>query len=330
MNKLLTISVADYNLGNMIEKNIESFLSCKNREKLEVLIINDGSIDDTIKIVEKYQQKYPSIIKLINKKNEGAGSTVNEGIKNANGKYFRIVDGDDWVDTEKLDILLNSMEQLDVDMIINDYSIFNAYQGKITNSFSVQGLKKKNTIITFNDVASNFSLVMHQVIFKTEILKKNNIRLDKGYYTDIEYLLFPMPYISKFIYIDLNIYIYLVERDGQSMNISSLQKHLTEHNIVLSSLVQFYEKNKADLDGKKKKFIISKISSIATNQLQTILTFNDENKKREKIIELNTYLKTNSSDIYKKYKRNSKKAFIITTFGIKTLGLIGKIYKYKG
>ena len=93
--KILSISVAAYNLGEMIEDNLKSFCDSGVIDDIEVLVINDGSTDDTVKRAEKYAKKNKKSIKVITQKNAGPGATVNNGIKNATGKYFRMVDGDD-------------------------------------------------------------------------------------------------------------------------------------------------------------------------------------------------------------------------------------------
>ena len=102
MNKLLTISVAAYNLENMIQQCLNSFIDDEILEKVEVLITDDGSKDRTREIVATYEQKYPNTFHLIAQKNAGPGSTVNSGILHATGKYFRMVDGDDWINTPEM------------------------------------------------------------------------------------------------------------------------------------------------------------------------------------------------------------------------------------
>ena len=97
-DKVLTISIAAYNLSERIDQCLASFASSKFIDDIELIVTNDGSKDDTAKKVEKWVERYPNSIRLINKKNEGAGSTVNSGILHAAGKYFKMVDGDDWVE----------------------------------------------------------------------------------------------------------------------------------------------------------------------------------------------------------------------------------------
>lgn len=323
--KIITISVAAYNLENLIERNIKSFLGCKYRDKIELLIINDGSKDRTKEIAEKYQQEYPKIVKLINKENGGAGSTVNVGIQNATGKYFRIVDGDDWVNPEQCDKLIEKLSEIDIDMVLCNYDIYNAERGVVTSTEKVRGLNKYDENLRFEDVENNFSLVMHEVIFRTDILKENNIVLDNGFYTDIEYLLFPLPYVENFIYYDLSVYVYMIARAGQSMSVESLQKHIDDHDLVLKHLVEFYIKNEKNISGKKKKLLIDKIVTIANNQLQTILTFGDYDKVKNMLKDLHIYLQKSSKELYVAYRKNSKKAWLLTT----NIGFLKFVLNYK-
>ena len=93
----------------------------KAKELLEVLIVDDGSKDNTAEIGLKYEKKYPSIFKLIKKENGGHGSAINVGIEKATGKYLRPIDADDWVDSNALDYCLERMKNVNVDMILTNF-----------------------------------------------------------------------------------------------------------------------------------------------------------------------------------------------------------------
>ena len=93
--KLLSISIAAYNAESTLEKCVNSMIESRYRRKLEILIINDGSTDNTVKIAKNYENKYPDTVRVIDKENGGHGSTINAGISVATGLYFKIVDADD-------------------------------------------------------------------------------------------------------------------------------------------------------------------------------------------------------------------------------------------
>ena len=100
MGKLLTISIAAYNVEKFIKKTLDSLIV--DSDELEVLIVNDGSKDETLKIAKEYEIKYPNIFRAIDKENGGYGSTINTGIIEATGKFFKQLDGDDWFETESI------------------------------------------------------------------------------------------------------------------------------------------------------------------------------------------------------------------------------------
>src|SRR5690554_2632255 len=106
--KLITFAVPSYNSQDYLHKCIESLLLAGN--ECEIIIINDGSTDNTLKIAKDYQNKYPNIIKVIDKENGGHGSGVNSGLKAASGLYFKVVDSDDWADAEGLKTLINTIK----------------------------------------------------------------------------------------------------------------------------------------------------------------------------------------------------------------------------
>ena len=122
--KLLTFTIPCYNSQDYMRHCIESILP--GGEDVEILIVDDGSKDDTAAIADEYAEKYPTIVKAIHQENGGHGEAVNAGIRNATGLYFKVVDSDDWVDAEALRKILEFLKKLEsedeeVDMLISNY-----------------------------------------------------------------------------------------------------------------------------------------------------------------------------------------------------------------
>ena len=326
MKKILSISVAAYNLGDMIKENLDSFCNSKVAKYIEVIVTDDGSKDNTADIVKEYEKKFPDTVKLIKQKNSGPGSTVNSGIKNATGKYFKMVDGDDWVVTENLEEYINFLNNNDCDMVLTNYDIYDNQIKKIISTEKLELPNKK--ILNFSDICQNLKLQMHFVTYKTEILKKNNIKLDNCFYTDVEYLLFPVPFVKSIAYLNKTIYVYRVAQSTQSVSIPSMQKNINMHETVLSRLVEFYENIKLDVDVNKKIYLKNRISSMADVQLGTLLTFDITPSKKEEIRKFNNNLKEQSYEIFKQYKK-SKKAKIVLLSNYKLCGLVSKLYVKK-
>jgi len=241
--KTLTISIAAYNIECYIEKCLDSFISDKLNNTLEVLIINDGSTDNTAILAEKYVKKYPAIFKLINKENGGHGSTINTGIKAATGKYFKAVDGDDWVDTENLVYIIEKLQNTDVDLVITDFCemLMKSDIQKINNSDSLP----QETTERFEEYSTQKLLVFHNVIYKTIILKDNDITMsEKIFFDDTEYIIYILPFINSFIYIPKVLYYYRLEREGQSVSVDGVIKHKKDIQQVLINSFCFYKKHK--------------------------------------------------------------------------------------
>ena len=122
--KLITFAVPCYNSEAYMEHCIESLLV--GGDDVEIILINDGSKDNTGKIADEYQAKYPNIIKAVHKENGGHGSGVNKGLELAEGLYYKVVDSDDWVDEESLKKVLETIKHLKskkqlVDMMVVNY-----------------------------------------------------------------------------------------------------------------------------------------------------------------------------------------------------------------
>ncbi len=109
--KILSVSIASYNVEKFLDQTLESCLVPEIMDRLEVIIVNDGSKDGTADVAKKYTEKWPDTFILVDKENGGYGSTVNVGIKTATGKYFRLLDGDDWFDKDGLREFIGILEQ---------------------------------------------------------------------------------------------------------------------------------------------------------------------------------------------------------------------------
>ena len=322
-DKILTISVAAYNLEKLITKNLDSFINSDVKDKIEIIVTDDESKDNTASIVEEYELKYPGIVKLVRQKNMGPGSSINNGIKFATGKYFKMVDGDDWVVTENLVKIVEILENIDADIVFTNYLVFSNKINKIIEECKCE--LPSNKLLKFNDYCKDFILTMHNIMFKTRILKDNGIRIDNGFYTDVEYSILPIKYVDTFYYIDLDLYVYLVAQDNQSVSFKSMQKNIKMHEAVLNRLIEYYKDNKEKMYNNIAMCVSKRLAMMAQTQLSTYLTYDDKKYVKQKIKELNNKLKINCIDVYNEYKKN-KKAFMIINSNYILTSLVSKMY----
>ena len=192
------------------------------------------------------------------------------------GKYFRMVDGDDWVKTENLTNYIEFLDKNDVDVVVTNYNLVDNDTKEEVGKTILD--VEYNKIMNFTDVCDNLSLDMHNVTYKTEILKENNILLDNCFYTDMEYLLLPVPFINTIAFLDIVIYMYRVSLATQSMNMSSMQRNIKMHEIVLNRLINYYEENKELMKDKKSKYMCNRITIMVGMQLSILLSYKPEKK----------------------------------------------------
>lgn len=243
--KLLSIAIASYNMESFLDKCLESLTDPMIPDTLEVLVINDGSKDRTLEIANVYQKMFPNIIKVINKANGNYGTCINKALEIATGKYFRPVDADDWVNSPDLIKLLKKLESCEADLVITGFS-------KITKGKTVQLRPvsiKADTIYEakscdFSERLLENFISMHNMTFKTSILKEIELHLSEGIsFTDTQYCMMPICRIETIIYYDLNIYQYNMGRDGQSMQKSVLAKSIKAFYKLSTLLSEYYISN---------------------------------------------------------------------------------------
>ncbi len=239
MNKLLTISIAAYNVQEYLENCLNSLL-IPSMDKLEVLIENDGSKDNTAAIAKTYEEKYPGVFRLINKENGGYGSTINNSIRLATGKYFKQLDGDDWYETEHLESLISQLENVDADCIFTPF--MEVYEED--NSQILRGKTELNPgqYPLVDVISRDWFMQMHGLAFRTDLLRENNVQiLEHCFYTDQEYVIYPLLHAKTVYVFDQYIYCYRLGRDGQSVSLEGWQKHCAEHDRVIRQLLTKYD-----------------------------------------------------------------------------------------
>ena len=124
--KTLTFVIPAYNMESYLDRCVSSLLSATNTDDIEVLVVDDGSQDGTLEMAQKFEARYPSIVRAIHQENKGHGGAVNTGIAAANGMYVKVVDADDWVDPESLEQVMTVLrEEADstepIDMLVTNY-----------------------------------------------------------------------------------------------------------------------------------------------------------------------------------------------------------------
>lgn len=242
--KQLSIIVAAYNIESTIDRIFEHALSSKHLDDFEIIVVSDGSHDETVKKAQAYAQQYPNSVSVIDKENGGHGSTLSAGFKVARGRYCRPLDGDDWLDETNLDTVLNFLSSTDVDMILNDYSIYNidTKSNRLVSYNLTEGLHSGLSEL----VEKQLLLPYHGLIFKTDILQQIPEIDHHCFYVDNEYDAYPLPYTKTWYYLPVDLYVHTVGNEEQSTSLKSLVKNIDNISKVCFSLLSYGKKNTAN------------------------------------------------------------------------------------
>ena len=245
--KILSIVIPVFNTEDYIRRCLDSIVSIDDRSSLEIIIVNDGGTDSSLDIAKEYAEKYPECIVLIDKENGGHGSTINKGLEVATGKYFRVLDSDDWFDTMNFERFLHDLEHCDEDLVLTPY----------TQEYTFSGAKfeykyeqfEHDEVYTWDDMEfteATMYFTMASSSYKTELLRKCGLHLyEKSFYVDMQYNVYPIPYLKTVRFLDYEIYRYFIGRPNQSMSQESLTRNLPQHERVLKFIVDYYVEKKS-------------------------------------------------------------------------------------
>lgn len=244
--KLITITVPSYNSEEYLSKCLDSLLI--GGSEIEVIIVNDGSTDETESIAKEYVRKYPNIYRLISKENGGHGSAINVGLKEARGLFFKVVDSDDWLDGEALLTLLQTIKKHIEEDTLADLYITNFVYNKVSiGKTFIRTFKRKfknETFMTWKTVGRFFGpqvLLMHSLLYNTEKLKESNMVLPHHtFYVDNIFAYKPLPYMKKLFYLDIDLYHYFIGREDQSVNINVFTQRYDQQIRVMKEMVKAY------------------------------------------------------------------------------------------
>lgn len=327
--KILSIAVPSYNVQDYLEKGLESYADERLKEGLEVLIVDDGSVDATAEIAQRYVERYPEIFRLIRKENGGHGSAVNAGIDHASGRYFRIVDGDDWVNTEHLVTLLQRLDGLDVDMVVDEKREVNMTTGK-TEHFPIPDYVQTDKVLSFDEICTREDIgsfiMIHTLTMKTEILKKADIHLlEHVFYVDYEYIVKATCLGKDILFLNLEIYQYLVGNVNQSVSSQNYVKRYLHHDKVIKEMLRFAVRSSCS--GARREYLDRKVDLIIHSHYKIALIFNQDRKEGvRQAKQFRTYLRHHYSVYEKHTRRRYYEALILHYAGVDA----GKLEKIMG
>jgi len=237
--KLITFTVPCYNSAAYMRHCIESLLPGGNQ--VEIIIIDDGSTDDTGAIADEYAARYPEIVRVVHQPNGGHGEGINQGLARATGRFFKVIDSDDWVDETAYRRVLARLATLpeDCDLVVCNYT-YRHDDPRTDHTMHYRNVFPEDQVITWHETRhfrAQQLLQLHNCIFSVDVLKRADLKLPKFiFYEDNYFVYVPMPLVRKLCYLDTDLYQYYVSREGQSVSAPMLARRCT-HQITIAKLV---------------------------------------------------------------------------------------------
>ena len=299
--KLITFAVPCYNSAAYMRHCIETLLSAG--EQAEIILVDDGSTrDDTPAICDEYAAKCPTIVKAIHQENGGHGEGVNQGIRNATGLYYKVVDSDDWLDEAALRTVLAKLNTLTArgtapDLMICNY-VYEHTEDGTRHTVRYTNVFPQNRLFNWTHVGHfrpDQNLLMHSVMYRTQVLRDCGMVLPKHtFYVDNIFVYQPLPFVKSMYYMDLDLYRYFIGRADQSVNESVMVKRVDQQLRVTRHMIDCQDLDALKGQKKLRSYMLHYLSMMmAISDIFLLLDGSAAAKQKEN--ELWAYLKAHTS-----------------------------------
>ena len=345
MGKILTFSIAAYNVANTIEETLNSLVCDESTmECMEVLIVDDGSTDNTYNEVSLFLEQYPNTFRYVRKENGGHGSTLTYSIKHANWKYFSMLDGDDLVYNGNLKEYVDLLKNTDVDVVVSPFVEF--YEDKREDYKDRHNLDSSKIY----GIEDTDKIEAHEFAFRTELLRDKNVQLEKHCcYEDTEYCFYVTMYAQAIIKYNNPIYRYRKGVEGQTVSDSGRRKHPNDPRRVLLKMMKECDRRGQvfDVSYKHEVFyqLYDAVMNLATGNIFSVCDYT-EKERCVKYGELCAEIKRLDGDYLEHYYDNwpnltGKFYYMLYTlpsvshyviwgcgrYGVKAVAIIKELYK---
>lgn len=304
--KLLSVVIPCYNSQDYMKNCIESLLVTRN--DIELIIVNDGSVDQTAEIADNYASTYPDKIKVIHQPNGGHGQAINTGLKHATGLYFKVVDSDDWVDTRAYLKILDTLSGLIdrkqyIDLLISNF-VYEKEGAKNKKVMKYTSVIPQDKVFTWEDTKpfrKGQYLMMHSLIYRTQLLREMRLRLPKHtFYVDNLYVYQPLTGVESMYYLDVDFYRYFIGRDDQSVNEKVMIDRIDQQLKVNKLMIDYIDLDSIQNE-KLQQYLFHQLEIVTTiSSILLIRSRKRENLKKKK--ELLQYIKERDRKLFRKLR----------------------------
>lgn len=289
-----------------MHKAIDSLLV--GGEDVEILIVNDGSKDDTAKIADAYAAQYPAIVRAIHQENGGHGEAVNAGLRNATGVYYKVVDSDDWVEESAYRKVLETLQEMvengcHLDMLICNY-VYEKVSANKQKVIEYQNALPQNQIFSWSDIMRfkpSQNILMHSVIYRTKMLKECGLELPKHtFYVDNIFVYQPLPMVMTMYYLDVDFYRYYIGREDQSVNERVMIGRVDQQIAITKYMIESHDLSK--IRNRKLRSYMAKYLAMMMAVCTVLLYKEGSEESLQKNEELWEFLKKRNKHLHRAVK----------------------------
>lgn len=296
--KVLTIIIPMYNMEKYIDQCLSSLCFGDGMERMEVLVINDGSKDNCPAIAHGYEARCPQTFRVIDKENGNYGSCINRGVAEATGKYIRVLDADDFYETKNLPDFVKFLQGTDLDMVYTKFCRVDECGNMIWRS---RVLRKSGTVYGLSDLYPRLHMAMHNITYRTEVLRRIAYRQTEGIsYTDQEWIFLPMAFVERWQYYPEIIYIYRSEREGQTMSPERIVRDIDQEMQGMMVMANHYERLKDSLSSAQKGYLKNRLMTRARLIYKRFLLsyYNELKPCMSKLVKMDENIRNLSPEIW--------------------------------
>ena len=318
---VLTVAMPCYNVARYLERGLASFDDVRFEGLVELIVVDDGSTDTTASIAQAFVERRPQVFRLISKPNGGHGSAVNAGLAQARGTYFRVVDGDDWVDTDELVRFAQLLAQATTDLVVDvktevDMATMSPRVFPLPAELAQGGSCDLESVCMLDAFAPN--VMIHTLTARVAYLRSISLHLlEKTFYEDLEFVVKATLDAADVEFVDTRVYQYLVGNASQSVADEGYVRRWDDHTRVCEELLALLSARKDNLSPIRLAYLQRRCALLSNTHYNIALIFDkDRARGARRAKAYRAALRANHPDVARLSDSHYRKAMVLHVLGV--------------
>lgn len=318
---VLTVAMPCYNVARYLERGLASFDDARLEGLVELIVVDDGSTDTTASIAQAFVERRPQVFRLISKPNGGHGSAVNAGLAQARGTYFRVVDGDDWVDTDELVRFAQLLAQATSDLVVDvktevDMATMSPRVFPLPAELAQGGSCDLESVCMLDAFAPN--VMIHTLTARVAYLRSISLHLlEKTFYEDLEFVVKATLDAADVEFVDTRVYQYLVGNASQSVADEGYVRRWDDHTRVCEELLALLSARKDNLSPIRLAYLQRRCALLSNTHYNIALIFDkDRARGARRAKAYRAALRANHPDVARLSDSHYRKAMVLHVLGV--------------